>query len=100
MKSETKKSLIDKKLVTVVKEKLWRIFLPDYQRFLLHAFINGDCSTLTTKCVILIKQNIHHAFLFLHPKLPKSAGENILKSMNIITNNDENLMFLNNFETR
>lgn len=50
--------------------------------------------------VILIKQNIHYARSLFRSKLPKSTIEtqNALKSMNIITNNDEKFMFLNDLE--
>jgi len=43
----------------------------------------------------LIKQNIHHARLLLHPKLLKSTSDtlNALESINIITNNEDVIAF-------
>jgi len=69
-------------------------------KILYNEFKNVDISTLPPNDVILIKQNIHHTRTSLHPKWPKSTYEtqNALKSMNIITNNDENFMFLNDFK--
>jgi len=65
-------------------------------KILHNEFKNGDILTLTTNDVILIKQNIHYARSLLHPKLPKSIHEtqNALKSMNIITNEDDNFMYI------
>jgi len=69
-------------------------------KILHNEFKNGDISTLTTKDVILIKQNIHHARSLLHPKSPESMSEtqNAFKSHEYYnTNNDGNFMFSNDF---
>jgi len=92
--------LTRQKISNAVKRKAVDDISVRPSKILHNEFKNGDISTLTTNDVILIKQNIHHARSLLHPKLPKSTHEtqNALKSMNIITNNDENFMFLNDFE--
>ena len=92
--------LTRQKISNAVKRKAVDDISARPSKILHNEFKNGDISTLTTNDVTLIKQNIHYARSLLHPKLPKSIHEtqNALKSMNIMTNKDENFIFLNDFE--